>query len=261
MASAFVPPIFVSHTTPALALDSDKGEDFVWWARDLPRPRGILVVSAHWQEAKPTRGSTASRPPLLHDYVGHDDARAVRYAAPGAPELAYDLASLVPIERSERGWDHGVWTPLVHLHPNADVPVLELSLVLGATPRALYALGRRIGRLCEAGYLVVGSGGITNPAPGDLAAEANAETPAWARELDAWVANVLADSEMERLLAWRTEAPHARRAHPTSEHIAPLFVAAGAASLYGHAVGFPVRGFEHGSLSRRCIQFGTTSTS
>ncbi len=256
---AFVPPIFVSHTTPALALDRDKGEDLVWWARDLPRPRAILVVSAHWQEAQPTRGSTAAHPKLLHDYEGHEGARAVKYAAPGAPELAYELASLLPLQRSDRGWDHGVWTPLVHLFPDADVPVLQLSLVLGATPRALYALGRRIGPLCAKSVLLVGSGGITHNAS-EESPDPNAEPHAWAREFDGWVANVLADSEMERLLSYRTEAPHARRAHPTSEHLDPLFVAAGAASLYGHAVGFPVRGFEHASLSRRCIQFGTPST-
>jgi 4,5-DOPA dioxygenase extradiol len=252
----FVPPIFVSHGLPTLALDRDKGEDFTWWARDMARPRGILVVSAHWQEATPTRGSTAAHPPLLHDYSGFpDELRAVRYPAPGAPEIAYELASLLPVARSDRGWDQGVWTPLVHLFPSADVPVLQLSLVAGATPRALYALGRRIGPLCARGCLLLGSGGVThNPAERDV--DPNAKTPDWAREFDGWIANVLADSEMERLLAWRSEAPHARRAHPTSEHLDPLFVVAGAASAYDHAVGFPVRGFEHGSLSRRCVQFG-----
>ena len=94
------------------------------------------------------------------------------------------------------------------------------------------------------------------PPPDAKAKDPNAPVAEWAREFDGWVANMLADSEMEDLLAWRAMAPHARRAHPTPEHLDPLFVIAGAASLYDHAVGFPVRGFEHGSVSRRCVQFG-----
>jgi 4,5-DOPA dioxygenase extradiol len=259
---SFVPPVFVSHGSPTLAIDEDRGQDLAWWARDLPRPRSILVISAHWQTSTPTRGSTSSHPPLIYDFSGFPDAlRQVKYPAPGAPDLAYELHSLLPVDRApDRGWDHGVWTPLVHMFPSADIPLLQLSLPLGATPRALYAIGRKIGVLCDRGYLVMGSGSMTHNL-GEIDADPNAPPRAWAREFDGWVANVLADSEMDRLLGWRTSAPHARRAHPTSEHLDPLFVAAGAASLYGHAVGFPVRGFEHGTISRRCVQFGTTATS
>jgi 4,5-DOPA dioxygenase extradiol len=257
----FVPPIFVSHGAPTLAIDTDKGEDLAWWAKDLPRPRAILVVSAHWQTHVPTRGSTAARPPLIYDFTGFPDAvREVKYPAPGAPELAYELHSLMPVDRApDRGWDHGVWTPLVHMFPNADVPILQLSLTLGATARSLYAIGRKLGALCDRGVLLVGSGSMTHNL-GEIGDDPNAPVAEWARAFDGWVANVLADFEIDRLLAWRAEAPHARRAHPTNEHLDPLFVTAGAASLYGHAVGFPVRGFEHGTLSRRCVQFGTTTS-
>jgi 4,5-DOPA dioxygenase extradiol len=263
MASSAIPPIFISHGMPTLATDRDAvaGRELTQWGKDLPRPRGVLVVSAHWQAPALTRGTTAprARPKLLHDVDGYpvraSELEGVRYDAPGASELAYELGSLVPMERAERGWDHGVWAPLIHLFPAADVPVLQLSLVTGATPRRLFGIGRKIGALAARGYLIVGSGGITHNL-GELAPQKDAPVADWARAFDAWVANLLADAAMEELLAWRTTAPEARRAHPTSEHLDPLFVVAGAASLYEHAVGFPIRGFEHGTLSRRCAQFG-----
>jgi 4,5-DOPA dioxygenase extradiol len=257
-----VPPIFVSHGTPSLAVDPVRGAELAQWGRDLGKPRAILVVSAHWQAATLSRGSTAARPSLLRDFDDGAgtalpaDVERVTYPAPGAPDLAYELHSLLPVERvPDRGWDSGVWTPLVHLAPEADVPVLQLSLVLGATPRALFAIGRKIGVLAARGVLLLGSGGVTH-ALAEMDPRPDAPPADWAREFDAWVANVLADAELDELLQWRARAPHARQAHAGSAHLDPLFVMAGAASLYDHAVGFPIRGFEHGTLSRRCIQFG-----
>lgn len=250
------PPLFVSHGTPALAIDREAGAELAAWARSLPMPRGILAISAHWQEAKPTRGSTAARPELLRDVAGYPPVAGlehVDYEARGAPDLAYELAACLPVERSERGWDHGVWAPLLHMFPA--VPVVQLSLVTGAAPRRLYGIGRRLGVLAERGYAIVGSGGITHNLA-EIAPERDAPVDAHAREFDAWLANLLADSEMDELFSWRTKAPNARRAHPTSEHLDPLFVVAGAASLVDNAVGFPIRGFTHGTLSRRCVQFG-----
>ena len=259
-----IPPIFVSHGLPALALDASAGGELAQWGRDLPRPRGVLVISAHWQATTLSRGSTAARPMLLHDDACGFDAgdieqrtklAGVRWPAPGAPELAYELTELVAVDRVDRGWDHGVFAPLLHMFPQADVPVLQLSLVAGAAPRRLFGIGRKLGPLAERGYLIVGSGGITHNMK-ELAPRKDAPVADWARAFDAWVANLLADAEMEELLAWRSQAPEARRAHPTPEHLDPLFVVAGAASLYEHAVGFPIRGFEYGTLSRRCVQFG-----
>jgi 4,5-DOPA dioxygenase extradiol len=256
-----VPPIFVSHGVPASALDAASGSELASWARELPRPRAVLVVSAHWQAGTLSRGSTASRPKLLYDFEGYEvaqsraDLERVTYAAPGAAELAYELGELLPVERTERGWDHGVWSPLLRMFAGADIPVLQLSLVAGAAPRRLFGIGRKLGVLASRGYLIVGSGGITHNVA-ELDPRKDAPPAEWARAFDAWVANLLADAEIEDLLAWRTKGPDARRAHPTSEHLDPLFVLAGAASLFDHAVGFPVRGFEHGTLSRRCVQFG-----
>jgi 4,5-DOPA dioxygenase extradiol len=256
---ARIPPIFISHGAPTSAVDRGVGGDLAEWAAALPRPLGILVVSAHWRTSTLTRGSTAARPPLIYDVDGYNgptnELMKVRYPAPGASDLAYDVAMLVPFERSERGWDHGVWAPLVHMYPNADIPVLQLSLVAGATPRTLFRLGQRLAPLAARGYLIVGSGGLTHNLA-EVDRRVDAAPPEWAKAFDAWAANLLADAEMEELFAWRRSGPEARRAHPTSEHIDPLFVAAGAASAYEHAVGFPIRGFAHGSLSRRSVQFG-----
>ena len=261
MSEADVPPIFVSHGTPSLAVDGGRGAELAQWASDLGKPRAILVVSAHWQATSLSRGSTAAHPQLIRDFDDYPAALPeqldhVRYAAPGAPDLAYELHSLLPVERApKRGWDHGVWAPLVHMFPRADVPVLQLSLVLGATPRSLFAIGRKIGVLAARGVLLMGSGGVTHSLA-DLDPRPDAPPLDWARSFDGWVANVLADAELDDLLQWRTKGPDPRLAHPTPEHLDPLFVLAGAASLYDHAVGFPIRGFEHGTLSRRCIQFG-----
>jgi 4,5-DOPA dioxygenase extradiol len=179
------------------------------------------------------------------------------WSPPGAPELAHELHELVPglARDPDRGWDEGVWGPLRCMFPEADVPVLQLSLVRGTPPRKLYALGRRLGALASLGYLVVGSGAFTHDAE-NLSPLLDAEPSPFARAFDAWASNALADAEMDVLLRWSAEGPDARRANPAGEHLAPLFVVAGAASLHEHAVGFPVRGFARATVSLRCVQFG-----
>ena len=253
---AKIPPIFVSHGIPDLALDEVHGGELAQWAKSLPRPRGILVVCAFWRGATPTRGVT--RGGILGETVVNG-AADVRYEAPAASELAYDLATVLPVEREERGWDHGVWSPVRFMYPEANIPVLQLSLVQGASPRRLFGIGRRLGTLAERGHLVVGSGAITYNT-GDLAPDRNAPPREYARAFDAWVTNLLADAAIDELLGWRTNAPDPRLAHPEPGHLDPLFVVAGAASLYEHAVGFPIRGFDHGTVSRRCVQLGRPPT-
>lgn len=252
-----LPPIFVAHGPPGAPPEGRYADELAAWGRELPRPRGVLVVSAMWSERSPTRGSTASTRAAWTTRDGAPRACDPAWSPPGAPELAHELASLVPAlgRAPDRGWDEGVWGPLRCLFPDADVPVLQLSLVTAATPTKLYALGRRIGALAALGYLIVGSGAVALNE--ELRApDADAEPAPFARAFDAWVGNALADAEMELLLRWRAEAPDARLANPTGQPLAPLFVVAGAASLYDNAVGFPVRGFAHGTTSLRCVQFG-----
>jgi 4,5-DOPA dioxygenase extradiol len=250
--------VFVSHGAPLLALDAVRGQELRAWAESLERPRAILVVSAHWEAPLPTRGTTSSKP-LVYDFSGFgDELLRVRYEAPGAPDVADRLQRLLQPQFDRdpaRGLDHGVWVPLVHMFPAADIPVLQLSLVRGASPARHFALGQKLAPLRNEGVLILASGGTVHNL-GELDAGAAPATPFWANEFDAWLANTLAEGDTEGLLDYRARAPQAQRAHPTPEHINPLFVAAGAASTGEHAVGFPIRGFDYGSLSRRCVQFG-----
>ena len=256
LSDGHIPPIFVSHLRPSLGGAAARDEELATWARDLPRPRAILVVSSHWQANVLSRGSTAARPALLREPDEPETPGAIAWSAPGAPDLAYELHQVLPVEREPaRAWDRGVWMPLAAMFPDADVPVLQLSLVLGATPRSLFALGRKLGVLAARGVLLLGSGAITHNLEA-LDPRPDAPPIGWAREFDSWIANLLADAEHEELLQWRTKAPNARLAHPAGAHLDPLFLITGAASLYEHGVGFPLRGFDHGTLSRRCIQFG-----
>lgn len=238
-----LPPIFVG----APESSRDRASDLAHWARDLPKPRAVLAVGPRWQRDALARGSTAPVVPL---------AGAGSYRVRGAPELAYEAHSLLAIDRvASRALDEDVWLPLSFMYPDGDVPVLQLSLVTGATPRRLYGIGRTLGVLAERGYLVMGTGAVVRNDE-EAHSTRDAAAPEWAREFDSWIANHLADAEIETLLAWRTRAPHARRAHPISTLLDPLFVALGAASLYENAVGFPLRGFEHGTRSVRSVQFG-----
>jgi 4,5-DOPA dioxygenase extradiol len=253
-----LPAGFVGHGAPLLALDAEKGAPLRAWGAQVGRPRAVLVVSAHWEAAPVALGATETRP-LVYDFGGFPRALyEVQYAAPGAPELAARVDALLgaPARRTERGLDHGAWTPLVHLFPAADVPVLQLSLPSREGPRALFELGRRLAPLRDEGVFVLASGNVTH----DLRAVDFSQTsppPAWAREFDAWVQETLARRDWDTLVDFAAKAPAYRRAHPTDEHWLPMLVAAGAGADAGAAaVRFPVEGWEYGSLSRRAVALG-----
>lgn len=249
---------FVAHGAPLLALDAEKGAPLGAWGRGMPRPRAILAVSAHWEAAPPALGPT--RPvPLIYDFRGFPEALyRVQYAAPVAPELAERVTALLGGPAAvrvmpERGLDHGTWVPLKWMYPEADVPVLQLSLPT-EDPAALIALGRRLAPLRAEGVLVLGSGNIThNLRRVDWQ---NGPPPDWATDFDSWTADVLTRFDLDALAQYRTRAPGVELALPTHEHFTPLLVAAGAASEGAHGVGFPVDGFEYGSLSRRSVRLG-----
>jgi len=258
MTTPRLPAGFVGHGAPLLALDAQKGAPLRAWGAALGQPRAVLVVSAHWEAAPAALGATETRP-LVYDFGGFPrPLYEVQYAAPGAPWLADRVDALLgaPARRTERGLDHGVWTPLVHLFPEADVPVLQLSLPSREGPRALFELGKRLAPLRAEGVFVLGSGNVTH----DLRAVDFSETtppPAWARDFDAWTAETLARRDWDALVDFAAKAPAYRRAHPTDEHWLPILVAAGAgADATAEAVRFPVAGWEFGSLSRRAISLG-----
>lgn len=267
--AASLPVAFVSHGAPTLAIDAGKGADLRRFGASLPRPSAVLVVSAHWERTPVATGCEATLP-LLHDYAGFPPALAeVDYPAPGAPALAARAGELAgPLERlPQRPWDHGVWVPLVHLLPAADVPVLQLSLPVSrapgrATPEAgraaaaqVAALGRRLAPLRREGVLILGSGGLVH-ALGTLDWSDASPPPSWAAEFEAWAWERLEAGDLDALIDAERRSPGLRRAHPTLEHWLPLLLAAGAAAEGPSAPTLGVRGFEYGSLSRASIRFG-----
>ncbi len=253
------PAIFLAHGSPLLLDDQRWVGELGAWARALPRPRAILMLSAHWVDRPITLGATR-RVPLLYDFYGFP-ARYYQttYQAPPAPELAARLRGLLadePVaEAPERGLDHGAYVPLVCMYPAADVPVLQVSLPT-LEPKDLFALGRRLAPLRGEGILIVGSGFLThNLQMMDFRPEA--PVPAWAAEFDAWTADVLTRRDVDALLDYRQRAPGVRQALPTHEHFVPVIVALGSAIDDAAATpSFPISGFTYGSATRRSLQLG-----
>jgi 4,5-DOPA dioxygenase extradiol len=255
-----MPVGFVSHGAPTLALDAEKGADFAGWARSMPRPRAVLVLSAHWEDT-PLRIGTVQPERLLHDFSGFGQSLyALEYRAPAAPELAERVARLLggPRHEDARMWDHGVWVPLLHMYPHADVPVLQLSLPSRSETPDLFELGRRLAPLRDEGVLILASGGLVhNLTRIDWKEEHGPES--WALDFEGWARSTLVDGNLDAIADLQNKAPHLRLAHPTLEHILPLVVAAGAASDGGE-ISFPIGGFEYGNLSRTAVQFGRSQS-
>ncbi|NIR31811.1 MAG: dioxygenase [Gammaproteobacteria bacterium] len=255
-----MPVAFVAHGAPTLASDATKGAQLSAWAASMPKPRAILVASAHWQQSPPCLGTQRTRE-LIYDFYGFPEALyRLRYPAPGSPELAAEVKGLLDeqgmawSEEPARGLDHGVWVPLLHMWPDADVPVLQISQPATTAAGEFFALGCALAPLRERGVLILGSGNLTHNLR-RLDWQGRASPPEWARAFDDWCRRTLTEFDADALLAYRTRAPQAGEAHPTDEHFTPLLIAAGAASTHRRSVLFPVEGFEYGSLSRRCVQF------
>lgn len=252
-----MPVVFVSHGAPTLALDPVAGADFRRLAAALPQPRAVLVVSAHWLDTPPAIG-TVTRRPLLHDFHGFPAALDhVRYEAPAATDLAADLQRRLPrlLHKDHRPWDHGVWVPLVHMFPHADVPLLQLSMPWRWRPESMFDLGRQLAPLAGEGVLLLASGGAVHNL-GRLDWSGAAPPPGWAVTFEGWLRERLAARAFDDVVAFRDRAPDLLLAHPTDDHFVPLLVAAGAAAANGGDVTFPIDGFEYGSLSRLAVRFG-----
>ncbi|HWN80577.1 MAG TPA: class III extradiol ring-cleavage dioxygenase [Candidatus Udaeobacter sp.] len=252
-----MPVIFAAHGAPVLLDDAAWMGELAAWAAALPRPQGILMISAHWEKRPTTLGATRTVP-LVYDFYGFP-ARyyETRYPAPGAPGLAARVQELLraggmeSTADSERGLDHGAYVPLVAMYPAADVPVLQISMP-GLDPAVLFELGRALAPLRDEGILVFGSGFLTH----NMHYAFRPGIPQWAREFDAWVADALARFDVDALLNFQTRAPAAQMALPTWEHYAPVLVAAGAAGAAASQVTFPITGFwMEGAFTRRSVQF------
>jgi 4,5-DOPA dioxygenase extradiol len=255
--SGRMPVLYLSHGAPPLADDPRWPGQLAAWSSELPRPTAILVVSAHWEDAPVTLGATTTVP-LVYDFWGFPEHYfTVRYPAPGAPALATRVRALLGDsvhEAPERGLDHGAYVPLVEMYPGADIPVLQLSMPT-LDPTGLYELGRRLAPLRDEGVLIMGSGFFTHNLSEMSRDTADAEAPAWSKEFDAWGRETLATGDIDALLNFRRTAPAALRAHPRTEHFAPLFVTLGAGEADLETPRTPIEGFWFG-LAKRSIQLG-----
>jgi len=231
-----LPTVFVSHGSPMHALEpGPAGAVWAGLARSLPRPRAILMASAHWETNVPMLTGSA-RPETVHDFSGFPaPLYRLRYPAPGDPDLAQRArallgdAGLTAAIDGCRGLDHGAWSPLLYMYPEADIPVVQLSLQPELGPRHHYRLGRAVAPLAEEGVLLFGSGHMTHNLRDWLRGARDVSPAPYAREFQSWVNGRIEAGDHEALIEYRSRAPHAVRAHPTDEHFLPLFFALGAA--------------------------------
>lgn len=248
-----MPVLYLSHGAPTLLDDERWTGELRALAQRLPQPRAILVVSAHWET--PVAALSATRPvPLVYDFFGFEERfYRLTYAAPPAPELAARVRSLLrgagipTADDDDRGLDHGAWVPLMVMYPGEDIPIVQLSMPT-LDPSRLFALGQALQPLASEGVLVIGSGFFTHNLREMRWAEGfDATPPAWSVEFDQWGAERLAAGDVDALLDFWHEAPAAARAHPRTEHFAPLFVSLGAG---GTRVRTEIEGFWYGLAKR-----------
>lgn len=231
------PALFVSHGAPTIVIDDSPARYFLaGLASGLPaQPDAIVMFSAHHDEPLASITS-AEQPGTIHDFGGFPDALyRMRYPAPGSPELAQRIARMLDDADianrldPERGFDHGTWTPLMLAWPNADIPVVQVSINSRATPEYHYRLGQVLEALRDDNILVIGSGAITHNLHaffrGGYAADAPAQP--WVTDFLGWLDTKLADGDHQAVLLAIGQAPHGTDNHPTMDHILPLFVALG----------------------------------
>lgn len=230
------PSLFVPHGAPTFALrPGAAGAALSAAARSLTLPRAIVIISAHWDTALPTVGF-AERPETIHDFWGFpEELYRLRYPATGCREAASEVVAAIqaaglPVqEDAGRGLDHGAWVPLRLMFPDAEIPVIPLSIQTHAGPAQAYALGRALAPLTAKGFLVIASGNLThNLRDYQRAARNNGQTPAYVRRFTDWLGEHLQTGDLPALLDYRQQAPDAVQAHPSDEHLLPLFVALGA---------------------------------
>jgi len=253
-----LPALFLSHGAPTLAVE-ETAETRAWaeLGRELPKPRAILAVSAHWDSDTPAV-SGAAKPETIHDFSGFPRALyEQRYPAPGAPELA-ELAARTLAHAGmpcaidpRRGLDHGAWVPLKWMYPAADIPVTQLSVQSHRGARHHHELGRALAPLRDDGVLILCSGGIVHNLR-EIQWQAR-EPVEWAKEFNDWIADRVARGAVDELLDYRAKAPSAARSHPTDEHLEPFFVALGAGGPGARRLAL---GFTYGTLGMDSFVFG-----
>ena len=250
-----LPTFFISHGAPTLVLQRTAASAFLKQLSTLvERPKAILIVSAHWEEALLTIGTGTE---TIHDFYGFPEALyRLNYPAPVAGEVATQAAALLElanepcVANNQRGRDHGMWVPLMLAWPRADIPVAQLSLVRGASPERYFEIGQALRVLREDGVLIIGSGSASH----NLRYIPSTTTAPWAAAFIDWLNATLDARDDQALLAWQSVAPHAQTNHPTTEHFDPIFIARGAAA--GETSSLVHASWEFGSLPMNVYRFG-----
>ncbi len=260
-----MPALFIGHGSPMNAIADNEFSRFLrGWGDRFPRPRAILVVSAHWLTPGTTAVGVQARPRTLHDFGGFPQALFdMQYPAPGAPEFAREAASLVrraQVQPTEDwGLDHGTWTVLHHVYPAADVPVFQLSIDYDKPAAFHHAIGRELAALRDKGVLIVGSGNVVHNLRATDRVQgltATASRP-WAQAFDDAVKKALASRDDMGLVNYaRLAGDAAATAVQTPDHYYPFLYALGASDASGEKASSVFEGFQSGTLSMRCVQFG-----
>jgi 4,5-DOPA dioxygenase extradiol len=250
-----LPTLFLSHGSPMNAVEPG-GTGHVWQAlsKRLPRPRAIVMASAHWETNVPMVTGNA-RPETIHDFGGFPaELYAIEYPAPGDPQLAARAVALLKGAGMTagvdgcRGLDHGAWVPLRWMYPDADVPVVQLALQPERGTAHHLELGRALAPLASEGVLIIGSGHTTHNLRDFFGNRRRRDTMSYAADFAGWVSGRLEAGDADAIVDYRERAPQAERAHPTEEHFLPLPVALGAAGAHARPE-LVVDGYEAGSLA------------
>ncbi|MFD5007700.1 dioxygenase [Streptomyces mutabilis] len=254
-----LPALYISHGAPPLFDDGDWLRRLFDWTQSLPKPRAIVIVSAHWEDAPLMLSAPAAKTPLVYDFGGfHPRYYQMRYETPDAGALTARVAAMMPdseplYQHPSRGLDHGAWVPLMAMYPLADIPVLQMSMPTH-DPQRLLTLGRRLAPLREEGVLVIGSGFMVHGLPHitrDMMVHGT--VPGWSSDFDRWATDALARGDVDELASYADRAPGMPYAHPTPDHFLPIFITLGAAEnpeqpartvIDGYMAGLARRSFE-----------------
>lgn len=257
-----LPTLYISHGSPNLAITDTAAHRFLAkLGRGLPRPKAVLIVSAHWATRAPAV-ATSAQPPMIYDFGGFPrPLYDIVYPAPGAPDVArraralLTAAGLPVAEDSARGYDHGVWVPLHIMFPEADVPVAQVSMQPTADARHHHGLGRALAPLRDEGVLIIASGSLTHNLRAIERDRIEGAAPPWVTRFVDWMHEKLEAGDRDAVLDAIDIAPHAEANHPYDDHLLPLFVALGAAGEDE-----PIRrlhtSYEYGVLAMDTYQFG-----
>ncbi len=229
-----MPALYIGHGAPLLLDDPIWSSEIASITKKFEKPKAILIVSAHWESAPMSISSATAGTPLVYDFGGFAQKfYEMSYETPDATALAARIAAMMPdnepLHESRRGLDHGAWVPLKIMYPDADIPVLQMSMPT-SDPGKLIQIGKRLQPLRDEGVLIIGSGFMTHGLPFLRDFSINAAVPGWSSDFDQWAAEALSRGDVDALASYKDLAPAVQYAHPTVEHFTPLFVTLGAAT-------------------------------